>query len=392
MSRLAYLATFFLLGAWSLPAAFADEQCEISHFETTSNRLGRLDFIFNQGCLGGDRDDSSLTKAILKDLKKIQDDARTLEELTAQRDQLLALLTRIEGSLSNSTPDQGGTWRGYFGIALNELDKAKTEIQDFESIVRAQWWLRHQDHGFFESEATGAFLVAYGDDLGQACPDSTFDAACRSAIESAMELTRHVNLVFQVLQNPVRGHLKQLHSAVAELDEEWDYYFYEARSQYWWEFLVNGSRYDPKCQQDDPNCVVVDPNREFLARPPDGQLIVFHPRVAAEFVSGEGAANSTNNLAAIVELIGYNRLRWKSGAPYSKWPLGASLVASWVPAAEGDDYGYGLMIHVKNNYSIGAVRRDTGHGDETTWMLSVDLNKLFLEKSAQAQKLFRFGN
>ena len=108
-----------------------------------------------------------------------------------------------------------------------------------------------------------------------------------------------------------------------------------------------------------------------------------------EYVGSDATIDSAYNLVGIIDVIGYNRLRWKEDGPYSKWPLGASLVATYVPATPGDDFGYGLMIHVKNDFSFGATQRDTGAGTETTWLFSVDLTKLFLEKSAKAKKQFR---
>ena len=137
------------------------------------------------------------------------------------------------------------------------------------------------------------------------------------------------------------------------------------------------------------NNALYDPAGDSLARPPVGQLILLHPSAAMEYVSSNETVERAYNLVGIIDIVGYNRLRWKQDGPYSKWPLGASVVATYVPATSGDDFGYGLMVHVKNMYSFGATRRDTGAGTDTTWLFSVDLARLFLDKSAEARKQFR---
>ena len=178
-----------------------------------------------------------------------------------------------------------------------------------------------------------------------------------------------------MLDIETRKRLSDIHDQLVKLDDEWSYYFNDARSQFSWEFIANNAIYNP-------------PDDKFSA-PPDGQLILLHPRAAVEYVSGNATVDSSYNLTGIVELIGYNRLRWRKDGPYSNWPLGISAVASWVPSTPGDDWGYGLMIHIKNDYSIGVTQRNTGAGDETTWIFSVDLNKLFLDKSEEAKKMFQ---
>jgi len=356
-------------------ATAAQAACEFQPRANPDVYLGSLDALVAQGCFGSANDESPVTKAVTQRVAAIDDNAANSEGLSARAGLLLELLDQIDGSLTGAMLDMDETWRAYASITLSELGSAKREIANNESTIRAVYWHRHEDYGFFEGPVTGQYLIAYGTDIRRACPDAAFDDRCQSTLQSAGTLTRHVALVQKVLNNPVRERLAERHVQIAALDAEWDYYFDEARSQFWWEFLANNALYDPPGDQ--------------LAAPPDGQLILLHPRAAAEYVGGGATVQEAYNLVGIVELVGYNRLRWEKEGPYSDWPVGVSLIASYVPAAQGENFGYGLMIHVKNNYSIGATRRDTGAGDETTWLFSVDLNKLFINKSAEARNLFR---
>jgi hypothetical protein len=338
--------------------------------------LQSLDSLVLDGCFGGSADDSLLSRSVRQTLNNLPEDMPTdSPQFVERRDTLLGLLLRIEGSLTESMTHMDTNWRSHASITMEQLQSAKTEISDNESIVRATFWDRHPNYAFFEGPVTGEFLIVYEDDIRISCPDSEFSDSCQKSLSFAADLTRHVALVQQILRDPVRRRLAKIHQELTTLDAEWDYFFEEARSQFWWEFIANNVLYDP-------------PGDE-LAKPPHGQLILFHPRAAVEYVSGGLAVERAYNLIGVVEVIGYNRLRWNKDGPYSQWPLGFSIVASYIPATPGDDWGYGFMLHVRNRYSLGVTRRDTGAGDETTWVFSVDLNRLFLAKSEEARALFK---
>jgi hypothetical protein len=111
-----------------------------------------------------------------------------------------------------------------------------------------------------------------------------------------------------------------------------------------------------------------------------------------EYVSGGAGNQDAYNAVAVVEIIGYNRFVWGQGDDSKRRPFGASLVAAYSGDGQGDRTGYGVMLHVNNKWSIGAIQRDTGFGDETTWLISGDLMKTFLGKSAELRQKFRSGD
>ena len=376
LSLLCYMLVI-AVGAHAQPV---DDQCKLQAEANADSYTARHAVRIAQNCYGDARDNAPVTIAIRSrvDAANALDEAgkpRSVAVLTERRNNLLDMLISIEGSLTGAMADMDGVWRSHASVTINELRSVKAEISDYESIVPATYWQWHSGLAFFEGPVTGEFLISYGDDIRSVCPDEDFSDECQMALRSAGQLVRHVRLVEQVLDVETRRRLSEIHGQLVELETQWDYYYYEARSQFWWEFIANNAIFDP-------------PDRQFSA-PPDGQLILLHPRAAVEYVDEDDSVDESYNLVGIVELVGYNRLRWKKGGPYSKWPLGISAIASFVPGTSGDNWGYGLMIHVKNNYSLGATRRDTGAGNETTWLFSVDLNKLFLEKSEEAKKLFR---
>lgn len=380
-----WFAFLILAACIAVGPNIAQAQCDVESVLGDSDKLAGLDLFYHMNCMGGEADSSPVTRAVLSGLTKIdalsrEGPAKTLgnrteAELAKRRDQMLDLLALVEGSLTGKIGDMTGPWRSYAEIVLAEMKTARAEIADFGSTMSAEYWAREQDYGFFQGATTGEYLISYEKDIDDACATDATPSECRENVESAIVLTRHIRLVERILDIEVRRRLEQIHTELVKLDEEWGYYFNDARSQYWWEFIANNAIYNPP------------PDK--LSRPPSGQLILFHPSAAVERVDGNDMIQDTLNPVGTIEVIGYNQLRWTEDGPISRWPLGLSVIATWTPETDGDDFGYGLMLHIKNDYSIAATRRDTGAGQETTLLFSVDLTKLFLAKSEEARQWFR---
>ena len=167
---------------------------------------------------------------------------------------------------------------------------------------------------------------------------------------------------------------------MASIKRQWDHYFDHARSQYLWEIAINSRRFGASDDE--------------LAAPPRGQFILLHPNVAFEYLGSSAVHDQSYRAIPYLEIVGYNHLKYTNDPflPMSDWPLGVSALVTYTPDNIGDRFGFGLMIHVKNDFSIGFARRQTGAGRDTTLLLSVDLMKAFLEKSQEVRTRFRFGN
>ena len=82
--------------------------------------------------------------------------------------------------------------------------------------------------------------------------------------------------------------------------------------------------------------------------------------------------------ALVLELVGFYRWRWGGDDEATmKKPFGASLIATWTGPS---DLGYGVMIHLPKNWSLGVTRREIAGIDETTYLLSVDLGKFLVDE------------
>lgn len=365
---------------WScLPVAGAQE-CEFKEAGSPTGYLAQISRMSapGAGCFAGPRDTSTLYETVKSRLANFEKEPATREQVQKIRDELIAILRLVQTDVTRRLLARGDPWDRYAGIMLGELSTAIEEIRRLRPVVRAEYWQPVSDpkYGFFEQKETGVLLIVYEDQIVEDC-GADFSDLCRRTLDSAGNLERYAAIVRRVLQLPVRATLDEIYKQVSALDDQWDYYFGQARSQYFWESMANNAIYDPPGNR--------------LAGPPDAQLILFHPTVAMEYVGSGPQNESAYDAVGIVELIGYNQWSYKAGSFLKRWPLGISAVATYTPETTGDRVGYGAVIHIKQNLSIGATRRDTGDGTETTWLLSVDFMKLFLEKSAEEKEAFRFG-
>lgn len=108
-------------------------------------------------------------------------------------------------------------------------------------------------------------------------------------------------------------------------------------------------------------------NTDYIA-PPDTQLIILHPTVLIENVSGAIDGEQTEEALA-VEAFGMNW--WKNDKWYQ--PSGASVIAVYADRQGIDDWGYGVAVHFGGKYTMGVV----DHGGETGVFVSIDFIKLF---------------
>lgn len=140
--------------------------------------------------------------------------------------------------------------------------------------------------------------------------------------------------------------------------KEWGDYFTKARSQTFIELGMNTWLYRNEV------------NKNEFVKPPSYQLILFHPSVAIEYVS-DAIDGEQQKGVLMMEWFGINWWNWDV-------PLGVSFISSYTDRSSVDDDGYGAMIHLYNNYSIGYTNR----GGVKGVIFTVDLLKLFEDKKS----------
>jgi hypothetical protein len=364
-------ATLLLFILISVPT-YADK-CDFSNTSNT-NYVHELGDRYDDACYGDSADENLLSKAVNEWASDSTTKLRTTEEVAKLQASALQQLENIDSNLRAARGLGDTQWRSIFDVTLGHLSEARRLLGDYDHGLRAAEWevddLRILDNSLDLKPPVGA-----------AC-SSGYDDVCRATLVAAGSLLRGVELTHTVLNKLVaKVKIAPLYEGVAVLDSQWDDYFEKGRSQYIWELAFNSWRYSKSLEGDN------------LQPPPAGQWILLHPTAAVEYVESDENGDSQYNAVAIIEVLGYNRLRWGSDGLLSKFPLGVSAITTISLSDKGDRFGYGGMIHINNKFSLGAAKRDSGSGSgsgkETVWFLSVDLGELFRNNDESVKKTFR---
>jgi hypothetical protein len=350
----------------------AEPTCSV---ESTNSKtvLNGLEARRLDGCFGGKADVSPVSKRVLAITACTP---ATRGELDKLREQLVGATREINDDLLSSLGTAAPDWAEAIHVLRSELTASQVALAETDGIAETTLWeWGPSGHQLFQ-EADGAWALDYVPVVEARC--AVGSDACAFAATTAASLNRSVNLTRYVLRCAGQARLEGTRTKLAELDADWDHYFFETRSQFIWELAINSARFNA--------------DNDKFAGPPDDQIILLHPGIAVEYVGGGEQNESAYDFVIMTELIGYNRIRWPNRrhvSPSRLPALGAAVVATYTPDNTGDRVGYGLMVHINHKYSVGATRRDTGAGEETTWLLSVDLMRLLLKPSYEDIKNFR---
>lgn len=181
-------------------------------------------------------------------------------------------------------------------------------------------------------------------------------SACNAAGTYVAELIRVSRLTSRIIRNTVaRLPLLKVGDEIKKIDNQWDSYFNEARSQTFLELFVNGRLW--KGSKSDAG----------FASAPTGQLILLHPGVSLEYVNSAPDGDQFKP-AVHIEGIGYNWLHYNDDGTMGR-ALGFSLGVIYADRASVPDVRPAAFFIWDNDYSIGV----TFGGGSTGVLLSGDL-------------------
>lgn len=200
------------------------------------------------------------------------------------------------------------------------------------------------------------------------CPNSISE--CSAMFETATCVYTHAVLQRRILRQLLKESRDTTIAYLHRLNLRWTAYNSGGRGLFPWELWANGELYRRKT------------NGRGFVEPPNKQIAILHPSIAFAY---EDTADGELDEALILELLGWYRWSWggKSGAAIKR-PFGASIIASWDGSS---DVGYGVMIHMPKNWSIGVTRRSVAGNDETSVLVSMDLGKFLLEEQKLRTRL-----
>lgn len=206
--------------------------------------------------------------------------------------------------------------------------------------------------------------------IREKCESSSQTETCNRALSEVQGLIRLTALGLSATQDVRVHHINQVLTNIKKLENSWEKYVKEGRSQTLWELGINSVINHQK-----------DDFEDLLQPPPSWQLIVLHPSVVYEYIEDSAFDGEQGEAAVALELLGFDV--WDRG-DWDKWyvPTGLSGTLNYADRAEVNDWGGGAMVHFEHAYSIGYAY----HDGEDAVVVSMDLLKLFDSQKKKYQE------
>lgn len=186
--------------------------------------------------------------------------------------------------------------------------------------------------------------------------------ACRQAVSTSALLIRSGAVVNEMITSYQAKNIQTNDAFLTTRDKEWNEYFNTVSVQYPWELWWNSRRF--KGEKD----------LDKFPQAPNDKVVFLHPVPGYEYIKAPDGRSVHD--AVYVELIGYERWRWRDGKATRRW--GGSVVFSYADITGMDSTAWGVLLHTPvRHISIGVVRRDGDLGAETGWVLNIDPAPLF---------------
>lgn len=306
------------------------------------------------GCILGAADTTGIRRLYLE-----LQDARDDQNVAVKRTQLFDRMLAQFDSIAHSVCD-GGTTLCVVGRHVKAIQDARHLLDSGQPApstpgLRSNDWAPRMSDGSIQ--ISNVQLQPYV--LAECRPDVS-SYQCRTAVEVAAKILRSAEAAFQAVIAHRLPIIQEHESFLSTRDKEWNSYFNEVSVQYPWELALNSWRFQKQVSQED---------RAGFPRAPANKLIALHPSPAFEYAD-VGSEHSTQ-AAVVVELIGYERWRWREGRAARR--IGASLAVSLSDVPGSDAVGYGVVVHTPvRNFSIGVVWRDGRAGDHINLVFNVD--------------------
>lgn len=159
------------------------------------------------------------------------------------------------------------------------------------------------------------------------------------------------------------------------LRKRYESYFDASRFQWPWELYINGQ---PWARGETPLAC------EGFRDVPTRQWIILHPTLAMRY-----SDNASQNLGAaiVVEVFGIRRWQWSGAEAVNA--RGGSLILSYSEQTDAKSVGWGAMVHLKDDVSVGLVSHKSDANNKVSLLLSYEFGQLVgQDKAAACRKLF----
>ncbi len=342
----------FLLAITSVCAHAAADCPDLSAVDVSEDSVMEFDVLRLGGTLGDTACATPLCDSIAEWERKAPGDEKTTRSAE--------LLDAIRASAAELPSDRPGV-----STLNNQLDVWRELLSeaDIMTLSTAVWQVDP-----FRIFGDQEYEIDIQEIFAESCDTSV--SSCNDIFETTACVYSHAVMQRRVYVGLLKINRQATIQYLERLNSRWSAFNSGGRSLFPWELWANGAIQAGK-----------GAHRGFV-EPPTYQISLLHPSVA---VQGEDTSDGSLQAAVVLELIGWYGWRWggRDGAAMKR-PFGGSLILSWDGS---DEVGYGAMIHLPKNWSIGATQKKVNGNTETTLLLSVDLGKFLTEEERLRQNL-----
>jgi hypothetical protein len=175
-------------------------------------------------------------------------------------------------------------------------------------------------------------------------------------------------LIARTLDTATVDQLKEFDKYIHQQDARWTAFHNKSLAVLPWELAFN-------------NLFYRSANAGFSG-PPNYQWLLFHPSAALAYDTRQ---SNKFQPALLLDVIG--RYQWKWGGNNTSditKPYGIALAISW----HGNGPGYGLAVHLPQNWSIGLTSSHSSHGgSQVQLIVSTEVARFVTDKERNVQDL-----
>jgi len=329
----------------ALEAFGADVCADVTQLDQASNPIDEFDNLVGSNVLG----DTACRTAFCSEVA----DWTALKPSVATAESAAGLLDTLRQSAETLPTGEDGVQELNEMLAKWQVSMAETDVA---SLDTATW----QPDRFVvfpghpqEVNLEQTFLNKCPDSISQ-CPETFSVATC---------VYTHVVLQRRILVKLLEENRDATLAYLERLNQRWVAFNSGGRSLFPWELAINGALIARRSDK-----------RGFI-EPPTRQIAILHPSIG---VSGQDAADGDFEEVMILEVVGWYGWRWggRDGATMKR-PFGASVIADWNGS---NAIGYGVMVHLPKNWSVGVTHHSSAGNSETSVLVSIDLGKLLFRE------------
>jgi hypothetical protein len=189
-------------------------------------------------------------------------------------------------------------------------------------------------------------------------------AACQELFDSAVAVYTLSALMHRTLATVTQEKIAGVGEMLNILNDRWTAFHIKSRAVFPWELVLNNFAYRSA--------------EKGFSGPPNFQWLLLHPSVALAYDSDQ---QDKMQEAILLDIVGRYQWRWggQNHAEITR-PYGAALALSW----SGDDPGYGIAVHLPQNWSIGVTR---SKGDSYQLIVSVEFAQYVTDKAKSVDNI-----